>query len=195
MHVDETGRAYVGNFGSDVDNEPIESTVLVRVDPDGTAAVAAEELVFPNGTQITPDGTLIVAETFAFRISAYDVAADGTLSNHRIWADFGDGPAPDLAAVLESDAVAPDGICLDAEGALWVANATGSGALRVREGGEIVDEVGLGELTAYAVELGGPDGRTLHLCAGPPLGEVDPAAERRGAILTCRVDVPGRAWA
>lgn len=195
MLVDAQGRAWVGNFGSEVTSEPIVPTRLVRVDPDGSATPVGEEIVFPNGTVITADGTLLVAESFAFRISAFDVEADGSLTNRRLWADFGPGPAHDVPQVLATDALVPDGMCLDAEGALWVADAGGRGAVRVTEGGEILETVAMGELTAFAVALGGEDGRTLFLCAGPPLGQIDPSAERRGALMTCRVDVPGAAWA
>jgi sugar lactone lactonase YvrE len=194
LYVDAAGRAYVGNFGSDMETS-IDPTVLVRVDPDGSVAVAARDLVFPNGTVTTADGTLLISETFAYRISAFDVDASGNLANRRVWASFGGEPAADLPTALATEAIAPDGVCLDAEGALWVGDAQGTGAVRVREGGEIVDRVELDGLTAFAVALGGEDGRTLYLAAGPPLGEIDPAAERRGSLLSVRVDVPGAAWA
>ncbi|MGN6189939.1 MAG: SMP-30/gluconolactonase/LRE family protein [Conexibacter sp.] len=191
MVVDRAGRAYVGNFGSDIETEPLRPTRLVRVDPDGTATADGEELVFPNGSVITPDGrTLIVAESFAYRLSAFDVAADGSLSNRRIWAQLGDDPLP--ARVEESftaRAPIPDGIALDAEGAVWVADAKGSGIPRVAEGGEILDFVDTGELGVYAAALGGEDRRTLYLCASPPLGH--PEAEQRAYLLACRVEVPG----
>jgi sugar lactone lactonase YvrE len=111
MVVDGKGRAYVGNFGFDRHRgEPERTTCIARVDPDGRVTRAAEDLLFPNGTVITPDGrTLIVAETFAHRLSAFDVAADGALSNRRVFAQV--------------DGCFPDGICLDAEGAVWVADA------------------------------------------------------------------------
>lgn len=193
MVVDEHGRAYIGNFGSDLTNgEEISPTSLVRVGLDGRAEVASEELVFPNGMVITPDGkTLIVAESFAFRISAFDIAADGALSARRIWAKFAERPAPDISAVLNSDAVIPDGLCMDEDGALWVADAKGSGALRIREGGEVVDFVSTGDLAVFAVALGGEDRRTLFMCAGPPLGAIDATRERLGVLLSSRVEVPG----
>ena len=192
MVVDAAGRAYVGNFGSDHHREGIRPTRLLRVDPDGRIAVAAEGLVFPNGTVIAPDGrTLVVAESFAFRLTAFDVAPDGTLSGRREWARFADATATEMAEVFASEATLADGICLDAEGAIWVAHARGSGALRVREGGEVVDVVDTGDLSVFAVALGGDDRRTLYMCAGPPHGEVDPSATRLGRLLACRVDVPG----
>ncbi|WP_283136515.1 SMP-30/gluconolactonase/LRE family protein [Rhizohabitans arisaemae] len=190
MHVDGAGRAYVGNFGSDLATDPVRPTCLLRVDPDGAVTVAADDLVFPNGLARTPQGTLLVAETFGYRISEFDVAPDGALGNRRVWARFRDAPAHDLTEILAAGALAPDGVCLDAEGALWVADATGAGAHRVLPGGKIVDSVDLGDMTAFAVTLGGEDGRTLYLCAGPPLGAVDPAAGRHGSVLSTRVRVP-----
>jgi sugar lactone lactonase YvrE len=192
MFVDADGRAYVGNFGSHVDGgEPIRPTTLARVDPDGSVHVAARDLVFPNGCGLLPDGrTFVIAETFAFRISAFDHEPDGALTNRRVWADFGPGPQTAMEAVLAADAIAPDGICIDAEGAIWAANAIGTGIARVREGGEIAERVGTGELAVYAATLGGEDGRTLYCCCCPPLGAIDPSATHAGAILACRVDVP-----
>lgn len=195
LFVDPEGRAYVGNFGFEPGPEDVRPTALLRVDPDGAVTVAAEDVIFPNGTVRTGDGTLLVAETFAYRISAFDVAADGGLSNRRTWAHFGAEPARDWAQIMATEALAPDGMCLDAEGAAWVADATGRGAHRVREGGDILESVDLGDdLTAFAVALGGEDGRTLYLCAGPPLGRIDPAGGRHGSIRATRVDVPGAAW-
>jgi sugar lactone lactonase YvrE len=191
MYVDGHGRAYIGNFGSDLAVEPVRATSLLRVDPDGSVSVAAEDVVFPNGVIATPAGTMLLAETFAYRVSEFDVGPDGTLANRRTWASFGNGPARDMDEILAASAIAPDGICLDVEGALWVADATGDGASRVLPGGEVVDRVVLDGLTAFAVALGGEDGRTLYLCAGPPLGQVDPAAGRRGSVLATRVEVPG----
>ena len=195
MCVDADGRAYVGNFGADLATDGVRPTPLLRVDPDGSVTVAAEDLVFPNGIVATPDGTLLVAETFAYRVSAFDIGPEGTLTGRREWAHFGSPQAPDYAAAVAARSVSPDGVCLDAEGALWVADATGAGAHRVREGGEVLESVSTGDVTAFAVALGGEDGRTLYLCAGPPLGRVDPSADRYGSILTTRVDVPGAAWA
>ncbi len=194
MVVDAAGGAYVGNFGWDSSaSDPIEPTTLVRVAPDGTASVAAEELVFPNGCVLTPDGgTLIVAETFAGRITAFDVAADGSLSNRRVWADL--APGADWRTIPEAVASGrplPDGMALDAEGAVWIGAATGDGALRVAEGGEILDHVPTGDRSVYAVALGGADRRTLYLCVSPPLLQTDPSADHRSALMAGRVEVPG----
>ncbi len=114
MVVDSAGRAYVGNFGFDLHKgEKPHATVLVMVTAEGKARVVADDLTFPNGTVITPDGrTLIVGESFGRRLTAFDIAADGSLANRRVWADLGEN--------------VPDGIALDAEGAIWVASPTKS---------------------------------------------------------------------
>jgi sugar lactone lactonase YvrE len=191
MVVDGFGRAYVGNFGFDLMNgAPIRPTVMIRVDPDGSATVAANDLLFPNGTVIL-DGTLVVAESFGQRLSAFDVAADGTLSNRRVWAAFGDVPATDdVAAALVPGAVGPDGMCADADGAIWVADALGHRVLRVAEGAEILDEVSTGDLGVYACMLGGDDGRTLYLCVAPSFAEHERRETRLAQLLSCRVEVP-----
>ncbi|MCB1694041.1 MAG: SMP-30/gluconolactonase/LRE family protein, partial [Pseudomonadales bacterium] len=141
MVVDAAGRAYVGNFGFDLHGggEPCAAD-LARVDPDGTVSVAAKDLQFPNGAVITPDGqTLIIGETMARQLTAFDIAPDGTLSNRRVWADI----APHL----------PDGICLDAEGAVWSADPLGNCVVRVKEGGEVTDTLDTGR-GAFACMLG-----------------------------------------
>jgi sugar lactone lactonase YvrE len=172
MVVSSDGRAYVGNFGFDLLGraEP-RPTALVRVDQDGAVAVAAADLAFPNGAAITPDGrTLIVGETFANRLTAFDVERDGSLSGRRVWA---------------AGAFAPDGCSLDADGLLWVADPAGARWIRVAEGGAIVQElVAPAGLRAYACMLGGRDGRTLLLCAAPGLRPRGPHA----VLLTVRVE-------
>ena len=191
MVVDEQGRAYVGNFGFDLmAGAPISSATLVRVDPDGRTTVAAEDLLFPNGSAITPDGTLIVSETFGNRIAAFDITDDGSLTNRRAWATF--GPVPETTAVgeaLPQLAVAPDGLCLDAEGAVWAADALNGRAVRVRDGGEIVDEVTC-DSGVFACMLGGDDGRTLFLSAAPDFDEHARSAAREARVLAVHVDVP-----
>jgi sugar lactone lactonase YvrE len=192
MVVDATGRAYVGNFGFDLmSGAPIRSAAIIRVDPDGSAQVAAEDLLFPNGTVIFDDGTLVVAESFGQRLSAFDVGEDGGLGNRRVWAAFGDPPATDsVAEALVPGAVAPDGIGADAEGAIWMADALGHRVLRVREGGEILEEVSTGDMGVYACMLGGDDGRTLFMCAAPTFAEHERRETREAQLLSCRVDVP-----
>ena len=182
MVVDAEGRAYVGNFGFDRHRgEEPRTAALVRVEPDGATAVAADDLEFPNGTVITPDGaTLIAAETFGHRLTAWDRAPDGALSGRRVWADLG----PHY----------PDGICLDAEGLVWVADPGGHEVLRVAEGGEVAERIATGDdRSAYACMLGGDDRRTLFVCTNTGSGPA--AAERRdGRIEWARVEVPGAGW-
>jgi sugar lactone lactonase YvrE len=177
MVVDADGGAYVGNFGFDrYLGEAPGPAKLIRVERDGTVAVAAEDLQFPNGMVITPDGrTLIVAESSARRLTAYDRAADGNLSNRRLFADL----EPNL----------PDGICLDAEGAVWSADPFRNEVIRVRDGGDVIQRVSTGELGAYACMLGGDDGCTLFVCTNTTMGPQ--AAEARGGrIEFTRVEVP-----
>ncbi len=179
MVVDAAGRAYVGNFGFDMfagaERQP---AAIVRVDPDGTATAAATGLDFPNGMVITPDGrTLIAAESYGRKLTAFDVAEDGSLSGHRLFAALGD--------------VVPDGICLDAEGAVWVAHARGNKAVRVFEGGRIAAAVEVPEgRGVYACMLGGADRQTLFLCTCTVHGP-ESAAARQGRIEVARVAVPG----
>ncbi len=191
MVVDEQGRAWVGNFGFDLmAGAAIGPASLVRVDPDGAVTVVAQDLLFPNGSVLTADGRLVVAETFGNRISAFDVTEDGSLTGRREWARFGEVPASTaIAEALPSLAVAPDGMCLDAEGALWVADALHGRAIRVREGGEVLEEVAC-DSGVFACMLGGPDGRTLFLSSAPDFDEHARSAAREARILSVRVDVP-----
>ncbi|MGI9246948.1 MAG: SMP-30/gluconolactonase/LRE family protein [Steroidobacteraceae bacterium] len=188
MVVDRAGRAYVGNFGFDLDHEierrGVESVLaehptatLARVDPDGSVHTAASELHFPNGSVITPDGaTLILAETLALRLTAFDVRSDGTLSNRRVWANVG--------------MRAPDGICLDAEGRVWIANAIAPECVLVAAGGAIVATVQTSQ-PCFACMLGGEDGRTLYMLTAPTSVAAVAAASRQGRIEAARVDTPG----
>lgn len=187
MVVDAQGRAYVGNFGFALDDElkrrGVESVLadhptaqLARVDADGSVHMAAAELHFPNGTVLTPDGrTLIVAETLAMRLTAFDVAADGSLSNRRVWAPVG--------------MRAPDGICLDANGHVWIANAIAPECVLVAPGGEIVATVTTDQ-PCFACMLGGDDGRTLFMLTAPSSMAEIASASRQGRILTALVDTP-----
>ena len=178
MVVDATGRAYVGNFGFDLDGHAdVVPAAMVRVDVDGSVHLAVPDLRFPNGTVITPDGaTLVVGESYGGCLTAFDVGADGELSNRREWAKL-------VGAV-------PDGICLDADGAIWSACPLTGRVLRVREGGEVTDEVHVDRNGAYACMLGGVDRTTLFVCTADAS---DPAqtGDRRGAIEICEVEVPG----
>ncbi|HKV04051.1 MAG TPA: SMP-30/gluconolactonase/LRE family protein [Candidatus Acidoferrales bacterium] len=179
MVVDRKGRAYIGNFGFDLiaDQAP-RPTVLLCVEPDGSARAVADDLHFPNGMVITPDGkTLIVGETFAARLSAFDIQSDGSLTNRRVY-----------AAV---EGIRPDGICLDAEGAVWVAWAGGNKIVRVKEGGKIAETIPLPERHAYACMLGGADSRDLYICTARSFVPKIARELRAGKIEVARVEVPG----
>ena len=178
MVVDQHGGAYVGNFGFNRRaGEQACPTTLARISPDGTPSIAADGLWFPNGMVITPEGDmLVVAETFAHRLTTFDIAVDGSLSNRRIF--------------FEDSDMYPDGICLDQEGAIWVADPRNKEVVRVLEGGAIQDRISLGDRGAYACALGGPDGRTLYICTNKGSGPEN-AANRAGKIEFTKVAVPG----
>lgn len=192
MVVDGQGRAYLGEFGFDLmGGAALKPARLLRVDSDGSVTVAAEDMLFPNGMAITNDGTLVVSETFGNRVSAFDIAADGTLNNRRVWAEFGATPTErELEDLLGQVVVAPDGCCLDAEGALWVADAVGGKVIRVFKGGKIGQTVDPGT-GVFACMLGGQDGRTLFMCAAPDFQEEARKQEREGRLLAVDVDVAG----
>jgi sugar lactone lactonase YvrE len=176
--VDANGRAYVGNFGFDLmAREEPRPTGLIRVDPDGSTALVAEDLLFPNGTVITDDGrTLIVGETYGRRYVAFTIEADGSLAERRIWA--------------ETPEVTPDGCALDAEGHIWSADARGGRACRLAPGGAIVEEIAAPDgLQFYACMLGGDEGRTLLLCAAPDFSARRRSQAREAVLLTTKVDV------
>jgi sugar lactone lactonase YvrE len=177
--VDARGRAYVGNFGSDISAGGAPTpTCLILVERDGRARVVADELVFPNGMVITADGrTLIVAETFASRLTAFDIAGDGSLSKRRVFASLG--------------SAMPDGICLDAENAVWVASPFSRELLRVREGGEVEERVATEQLPV-ACALGGGDLRTLFVLTALHF-EPEKTVERTGRVEIARVAVSGSA--
>lgn len=191
MVVDAAGRAYIGNFGFDLmAGADIETAGLLRVDTDGSVHPVADELWFPNGSVITDDGCLLVDETFGNRISAFDIAPDGSLGPRRDWARFGElPPTRSIAEAIPLGVVAPDGCGLDAEGMLWVADAIHGRVVRVREGGEIVQEIAPGS-PVFACMLGGADGRTLYMCAAPDFAEEKRRAAREARLLATRVDVP-----
>ncbi len=178
MVVDNRGRAYVGNFGWDIETSSVPvGTTLVLVTPEGDTRVVAKDLIFPNGAVITPDGkTMILGETFASRLSAFDIADDGSLSERRDW------------AIL--DGAVPDGICLDAEGAVWSACPLSGQVLRVRKGGEVTDRIQM-ETKAFACMLGGPQRRHLFVCTAKHSTSAECRAEHTGRIEVVEVDVPG----
>jgi sugar lactone lactonase YvrE len=187
MVVDSKGRAYVGNFGFDlyteVERRGIQSVFadhatakLALVLPDGIARVAAEGMHFPNGSVITPDGkTLVVGESFSGDMIAFDIAGDGSLSNRRIWASI-------LPRV-------PDGIALNADGNIWVANPLAPECVLVAEGGKIVDVMET-DWPCYSCMLGGEDGHTLFISTAPTFEAHIASASPKGKIVIARVDVP-----
>jgi sugar lactone lactonase YvrE len=177
MVVAADGTAYVGNFGFDRNaGEEFRAATLAIVSPDGTVREGPAGLDFPNGTVIDPTGSqLVIAESFGRRLKAYTITGDGSLVDERLFADLGRR--------------IPDGICLDAEGGIWVADPRNASCFRVLDGGEVTDVIDL-ELNCFACMLGGEDRRTLFMVTAPTSGE---AAEHdpSGRIETTRVDVPG----
>jgi sugar lactone lactonase YvrE len=185
MVVDSRGGAYVGNFGFDLDAEiqarGVESVLadhptakLAYVTPDGQTRIAAEDMHFPNGPVITPDGaTLILGETLAGVLTAFDIGPGGDLSNRRVWAQT-------LPRV-------PDGICLDAEGAVWVANPIAPECVRIAQGGEVLEVIETDQ-PCYACMLGGDDGRTLFMLTAASSDHDEAAKARTGRIVMAQVD-------
>jgi len=174
MVVDKLGRAYIGNFGFDINtNAPFKPAEIILVTPDGQARIVANNMAFPNGMVITPDGeTLIVGETMASRLTAFNIENDGSLTNRRVWAKLRKGAVP-------------DGICLDSEEAIWVASPTTSEVLRLLEGGELSDEIKIQDKnSAYACMLGGLHRTTLFVCTSND-------SRTNGRIESIEVDFPG----
>ena len=179
MVVDSKGNAYVGSMGYDLfRGEEFKPGALVLVKPDGSAREVANELHFPNGPVVTPDGrTLVVAESWGKRLTAFDIADDGTLSGRRVFADLGD--------------YTPDGITLDAEGGIWLAAFANDCYVRVLDGGEVTDIIRLNDRRAVACTLGGEDMKTLH-CLTFDGKMSDIGKGKQGArIEITRVDIPG----
>jgi sugar lactone lactonase YvrE len=179
--VDGRGNAYVNNIGFDFPVGEFAPGTVALLTPDGPARPAADGVAFPNGMAVTPDNaTLIVAESYANRLTAFDIAADGSLSGQRVWADVGDG--------------VPDGICIDAEGAVWYADVPNERCVRVREGGEVLQTVEL-DRGCFACMLGGTEGTTLFMVAQEWSGmESTAAGERTGQLLTIPAPAPGAGW-
>ena len=188
MVVDSAGGAYVGNFGFDLDaavaSRGVQSVLadhstakLAYISPDGRPSVAAEDMHFPNGPVITPDGkTLIVGETFGGVLTAFEIGAGGTLGNRRVWAP--------------TSPRAPDGICLDAEGAIWIANPVAPECVRIAEGGQVLEVIDTGA-PCFACMLGGEDGRTLFMLTASGSGHVEASTKKAGKVLAAQVDCAG----
>jgi len=179
--VDGRGNAYIGNIGFDFPTGEFAPGILALVTPDGSARQVADGVAFPNGIVVTPDNsTLIVAESYANSVTAFDIAADGSLSNRRVWADLDNG--------------VPDGICLDAEGAIWYGDVPNKRCVRVREGGEVLQTIEL-DRGCFACMLGGVDRRTLFLVAREWGGmESTAEGERTGQVLSAPAPAPGAGW-
>lgn len=178
--VDGRGNAYVDNVGFDFPAGAFAPGMLALVTPDGTVRQVAEGLAFPNGMAVTPDNaTLIVAESYGAKLTAFDIAADGSLSSQREWAGLPGGH--------------PDGICLDAEGAVWYADVPAKRCVRVREGGEVLQTIEL-DRGCFACALGGADKRTLFMMAAEFSSAAGMAGTRTGEVLTVKVPVAGAGW-
>jgi sugar lactone lactonase YvrE len=178
--VDGRGNAYVNNIGFDFPGGEFAPGIIALVTPDGAARQVADGVAFPNGMVVTPDNaTLIVAESYGNKLTAFDIDADGSLSNGRLWAAVDDHP---------------DGICLDDEGAIWYGDVGSKRCVRVREGGEMLQTIHL-DRGCFACMLGGPDRRTLLLVAndwGGPDSMAD--GSRAGQVLVAEAPAPGVGW-
>ena len=180
--VDGRGNAYVNGGGSDfVAGEEFAPGIVALVTPDGSAREVGDGIAFPNGMAVTPDNsTLIVAESYGKRLTGFDIAADGSLSNRRVWADLGDG--------------VPDGICGDADSAIWYADVPNKRCVRVRQGGEVLQTVNL-DRGCFACALGGADKRTLFLVATEWSGPAKAAdLAGTGQVLMVEAPAPGAGW-
>jgi sugar lactone lactonase YvrE len=180
--VDGRGNIYLNNAGFDFPGAEFAPGTIALVTPDGSIREVADGIAFPNGMVVTPDNTtLIVAESYAARLTAFDIGTDGNLANRRVWAALGEGAAP-------------DGICLDAENAVWYADVPNRRCVRVREGGEVLQTIDL-DRGGFACMLGGADRRTLFIVANDwrgPQGMAD--GTRNGVVFGVEVSVPGAGW-
>lgn len=179
--VDGRGNAYLSNQGFDFPGGRFAAGTIALLEPDGPARLVADGIAFPNGMAITPDNsTLIVAESYGQKLTAFRIAADGSLSQPRVWADLGDG--------------VPDGICLDAEGAIWYADVPNRRCVRVREGGAVLQTVQL-DRGCFSCALGGPDRTTLFMAATQWRGtERMTGRSRTSQLLTARAPAAGAGW-
>ncbi|HEU4321858.1 MAG TPA: SMP-30/gluconolactonase/LRE family protein [Roseiflexaceae bacterium] len=179
--VDGRGNVYVNTIGFDFPEGAFAPGLIALVTPDGAVRHVADNVAFPNGMAVTPDNaTLIVAESYGNRLSAFDIAPDGGLANRRVWADL--------------PGAYPDGICLDAEGAVWYADVPNKRCVRVREGGAVLETIDVG-LGCFACMLGGEAGTTLLIVAAAWGGEDGMAdGQRTGAVFRVDVRAPRAGW-
>ena len=179
--VDGRGNAYINNQGFEFPGGEFAPGTVALLTPDGSARQVADGIAFPNGMAVTPDNsTLICAESYGKRLTAFDISADGSLSNRRVWADLDDG--------------VPDGICVDAEDAVWYGDVPNKRCVRVREGGEVLQTIEL-DRGCFACMLGGADKRTLFMVATEWSGTANMArGPRTGQVLTVEAAAPGAGW-
>jgi sugar lactone lactonase YvrE len=180
--VDGHGHVYVNGGGFDLmAGEPFAPGIIALVEPDGGVREVADDIHFGNGMAVTPDNeTLIVAESYASRLTAFDIEPDGTLTNRRVWASLENNDAP-------------DGICVDAESAVWYASVPGRHCVRVREGGDILQEIEL-DRGCFSCALGGPDRTTLYIVAREWHGADIARGAGTGQLVSVPVTVPGAGW-
>ena len=177
--VDGRGNAYVNNIGFDFPGGEFAPGIVALVTPDGVARRVADGLAFPKGMAVQPDNaTLIVAESYGQKLTAFEIAADGSLFGRRIWAEVDDHP---------------DGICLDADGAVWYGDVGNKRCVRVREGGEVLQVIDL-DRGCFACVLGGPDRRTLFMTVNEWGGAENMIGNRKGQVLAVEVQMPGIGW-
>lgn len=179
--VDGRGNAYLSNQGFDFPGGTFVPGTIALLKPEGSARMVADGIAFPNGMAITPDNaTLIVAESYGQKLTAFQIAADGSLSRPRVWADLGDG--------------VPDGICLDAEGAIWYADVPNKQCVRIREGGTVLQRIRL-DRGCFSCALGGPNRTTLFMAATQWRGtEPMTGTSRTGQLLTVQAPAAGVGW-
>lgn len=179
--VDGRGNVYLNNQGFDFPGGEFAPGTIALLEANGSAREVAEGIAFPNGMAVSPDNsTLIVAESYGKRLTAFEIAADGGLSHRRVWADLDSG--------------VPDGICMDAEGAIWYGDVPNKRCVRVRDGGEVLQTIEL-DRGCFACMLGGRDRRTLFMVVTEWRGtEHMNDGSRTGQVLTVEVPTPGAGW-
>jgi sugar lactone lactonase YvrE len=185
MATDSRGNAWVSNLGFDLfTGEAPRPADLVHIAPDGTASIGAEGMLFPNGMVVTPDDrTLIVAETFGGRLTAFTISEDGALSDRRIWAAVGITPPWDSLHTLGQTDIMPDGCAIDDDGCVWVADAMNARVVRVAEGKGIIDEIRAPEgMGLYSCALGGSDRNELLICTAPDYDDVKRTANTEAVL-------------
>ena len=204
MVVDKDGHAYIGNFGTIHHNIRVKPTCLIHVSPDGKANIVAENLEFPNGTVITPDGKkMILGETYAGRLTSFNINDDKSLSNRKVWAQMMPLPIYYISKVRRLFGArakessykvrVPDGICLDEQMGIWVASPTSTEVFRIEEGGKVTDSIKTPD-RAFACMLGGTDRKTLFISTAQESTPEVASNNKYGKIYTTRVNISGAGW-